>query len=109
MAEGGWVVLGAAIGSFGSILTTWLASYLGKKPPDPFDAAALALLRKMLEGEHQWRNIDTLANVVGLDNKTTKEYLVVLGARGSELDGKMWGLLSRNPIKDVNEQSIHIQ
>jgi hypothetical protein len=96
---GGWVVLGAAIGASGSLLTTWLNSWLSQKDPNaPYDAAASALLKAMLENGPQWRSIETLANVVGLDKKLTKEYLIVLGARGSETDGNLWGLVSRNPI-----------
>jgi hypothetical protein len=57
----------------------------------------------MLEGEHRWRDIGTLANVIGLDVTTTKEYLILLGARGSQKDGKMWGLLSRNPLSEEDK------
>ena len=104
MAEGGWVVLGSAIGTIGSILTTWLAAHLSKQKPDPYDGAASALLKSMLEGEHRWRDIGTLANVIGrLDVTTTKEYLILLGARGSQKDGKMWGLLSRNPLSEEDK------
>jgi hypothetical protein len=48
MAEGGWVVLGAAVGTIGSILTTWLNAWLAKKPPDYFDKKAMDLLRAIL-------------------------------------------------------------
>jgi hypothetical protein len=107
MMDGGWVVVGtvvgAAIGSVGSIATTWLQARLSRKEPDPFDAAATDLLKSMLSGDHKWRDIETLANVVGLDTKTTKEFLVILGARGSQKDGKMWGLVSRNPIEEAED------
>ncbi len=98
MAEGAWVVLGAAIGTVGSILTTWLNAYLTKKPPDPYDVAAMKLLKDMLEKERNWRTIDTLSNVIGADKQTTKEYLLAIGARGSETDANLWGLISRNPL-----------
>ena len=98
MAEGAWVVLGAAIGTAGSILTTWLNARLGRPTPDPYDVQATALLKSMLEKGPNWRNINTLANVIGADNKLTKEFLLALGARGSETNGDLWGLISRNPL-----------
>lgn len=107
MADGIWVVLGAAVGTVGTLATTWLSAYLNKKSADPFDAAAMKLLRSMLEGKHNWRKITTLANVVGLDEKTTKEYLVVLGARGSETNANLWGLVSRNPLGAVQEDNLN--
>ena len=102
MAEGGWVVLGSAIGTIGSILTTWLAAHLGKEKPDPWDGIAMNLLQKQLEIE-KWCEIGTLANIIGLDTKTTREYLILLKARGSRKDGKKWGLLSRNPLEADDE------
>jgi hypothetical protein len=35
MAEGGWVVLGAAVGTIGSILTTWLNACLTNDTSQP--------------------------------------------------------------------------
>ena len=102
MAEGGWVVLGSAIGTIGSILTTWLAAHLSKEEPDPWDGIAMNLLQKQLEIE-KWCEIGTLANIIGLDTKTTREYLILLKARGSRKDGKKWGLLSRNPLETDDE------
>ena len=57
MADGGgWIVvgtvIGAAIGSLGSIITAWLQARLNKQEPDPFDAPATRLLKSMLESEH---------------------------------------------------------
>ncbi len=98
MAEGAWVILGAAIGTLGSILTTWLNAYLSRPRADPYDVQATALLKLMLEKGPHWRKIGTLANVIGADEKLTKEYLLALGARGSETNGELWGLISRNPL-----------
>ena len=99
MAEGAWVVLGSAIGTAGSILTTWLAAHLSKEKPDPWDGIAMKLLKNQLEIE-RWCDIGTLANIIGLDTKTTREYLILLNARGSRKDGKKWGLVSRNPLEE---------
>ena len=102
MSEGAWVVLGSAIGTAGSILTTWLAAHLGKEKPDPWDGIAMSLLEKQLQVE-RWCDIVALSNIIGLDTKTTREYLILLKARGSRKDGKKWGLLSRNPLEKEDE------
>lgn len=102
MAEGVWVLLGTALGTIGSLATTWLSSHLSRKSPHPkFDKAVETLLRQMLQGEHKWRKLDTLASVTGLTHKETKEYLIEIGARGSETDAGLWGLISRNPLSDI--------
>lgn len=102
MAEGVWVLLGTVVGTAGSIGTTWLSSYLERQSKYPkFDRAVEDLLRKMLEGEHNWRNLETLANVTGLSEEHAKEYLVEIGARGSETNPRLWGLISRNPLSAI--------
>lgn len=102
MAEGFWVVVGAAIGTLGSIGTTWLTAYLGRQSKFPkYDRAVEKLLRDMLNGEYKWRSLETLANVTGLTEKHAREYLIELGARGSETDPRLWGLISRNPLSDI--------
>jgi hypothetical protein len=103
MPDGGFVVLGsvlgAAIGAISSLGTTWLNAWLSQRDPNAkYDAATYTLLKSMLENGPKWRNIETLANVIGVDEDLTKEYLIMLGARGSETDGSLWGLISRNPI-----------
>ncbi len=100
MAEGAWVVLGAAIGTVGSIVTTWLNAYLSKKPPDPYEEAATSLLKEILEKGYKWRSLDVLSNVIGASHQDTRELLLMLGARGSETDSNLWGLKSRNPLPD---------
>jgi len=99
MADGGWVVLGAAIGTAGSALTTWLNAYLNRdKTQRVYDKAAMSLLKRMLEDGEPWQEVGQLANVIGLSPKLTMEYLVMLGARGNERTPSLWGLVSRNPL-----------
>jgi hypothetical protein len=101
--DGVWVVLGAAIGTFGSIATSWLNAHLQRSSQYPkYDKAIDNLLKAMLEAGPKWRNVRTLANVTGLSESDVKEYLVLLGARGSETDSTLWGLISRNPLKDID-------
>jgi hypothetical protein len=58
------------------------------------------ILIKMLNNESMsWRNLDTLAHVIGSDESTTKTLLLEIGARASE-DGKdLWSLIERNPLR----------
>lgn len=103
MIDAEWAALGTAvggaIGASSSIVTTWLNARLTRSDADAkYDAAAKDLLKRKLVTGDQWQSVKELANIIGLDEKTTKEYLILLGARGSEKDGTRWGLLTRNPI-----------
>jgi len=101
MGEGGWVVLGAAIGVVGSLLTTLLNAWLNPKHElDQYDKAAMSLLKSMLEKGQKWRTLTTLSNVIGANEKDTKELLLMLGARASESRADLWGLISRNPLPE---------
>ncbi|HEX8572152.1 MAG TPA: hypothetical protein VF759_05325 [Allosphingosinicella sp.] len=102
MAEGVWVLLGTLLGSAGSLASTWLTAHLGRQSKHPkFDRAVEGLLRRMLQQGPRWRRLSTLARVTGLSEQHTKEYLVEIGARGSEIDDLVWGLISRNPLEDI--------
>jgi hypothetical protein len=102
MAEGVWVLLGTALGTAGSLGTTWLSSYLGRQSKYPkFDKAVEDLLKKMLTDGPEWRKLETLASVTGLSEEHAKEYLIEIGARGSETNSRLWGLISRNPISSI--------
>jgi hypothetical protein len=99
MAEGAWVALGTGIGVIGSLLTTWLNAWLNRKNQlDQYDKAAMKLLTTMLEKGRNWRTLKTLSNVIGANEKDTKELLLMLGARASETNPDLWGLISRNPL-----------
>ncbi len=52
----------------------------------------------MLAAGHNWRRLSTLSNVTGLSEPEAKQLLVEIGARGSETDSSLWGLVSRNPL-----------
>jgi hypothetical protein len=52
---------------------------------------------------NNWRNISTLSRVVGADEETTKKLLIEIGARGSELDDKLWGLIKYHPLDKIVE------
>lgn len=103
MDGGGWVVIGAAIGTLGSMGTTWLAETLKRRSPHPkYDKAVQNLLRAMLTDGPSWRRLSTLAAVTGLSHQDAKEYLIEMEARGSETDSDLWGLISRNPLSKID-------
>lgn len=100
--SGSWVVIGAAIGTVGSIAATSLNVFLTtaaqRKGAYPkYDKKVCELLEKMLTTGPRWRQLNEFKNVIGCSTKDTKEYLIVLGARGQEGDGTLWG---RNPITE---------
>ena len=104
MSEGAWVALGAAIGVAGSILTTALNAYFAQEKPDRYEVAASKLLKEMLEKGNKWRPLPTLAAVIGASEQDTKEMLLMLGARASDRNPELWGLVSRNPLPDWNQR-----
>lgn len=96
MAEGGWVVLGAAIGTFGSVATTLLNAWLTRNKPDYFDQRAMKLLKGVLsESRYPWHPIGRLSHIVGLSHEDTRQLLLLVGARGHESGSGGWALISR--------------
>jgi hypothetical protein len=103
MAEGGWVVLGAAIGTMGSILTTLLNAWLTKGSPDYFDKKAMKLLKGILsDSAEPWHNIQHLSHIVGLSHEDTRQLLLLIDARGHPSGSGAWALVSRVGLKDSN-------
>lgn len=90
MAGGGWIVLGAAVGATGSIVTTWLNAWFARGRPDYFDNIAIKVLKNELADEHL-HNIERLANRVGLNQKETKQLLLIAGAKGNADNPQLWG------------------
>ena len=110
MGEGVWVAIGAGLGTLGALGTTWLNAFLARQSQYPrYDKAIEPILRDMLSGPLKWRKIETLARVTGLTEQDTKEYLVELGARGSANNGKLWGLISRNPVSEAGENDPKVE
>ena len=66
---------------------------------DPYDAIAMKLIEDQLELQ-KWTNIKTLQNITGLNAEFTRQYLILLKARGSRKDGNKWGLVSKNPLSE---------
>ena len=92
-------IIGGAIGTGGTWVTTFLNAHFNRKPKDEGELFASNLLTKALNNPGlKWRSINALSNIIGTDEPTTRRLLLGIGARGSERDGNLWGLVSRNPL-----------
>lgn len=94
------VVIGSLITIAGNVLLHWLQT----KKESALDNARKELLLKLLN-KKQWRYLSTLSRVIGADEDTTRRLLIETEARASEkerTDGEEpWGLISKNPLKDI--------
>ena len=96
------VVTGALIAVGGNLLLHWLQD----RPRRELDAARKKILKEMLNDSRfpdRWRKITTLSRVVGADAETTRRLLIELGARGSENDDGLWGLIEHHPLNKVDQ------
>ncbi len=100
--DNGWaVVLGGAVGVVGSRGTAYLNHRLSLTNRNRAEEAAKDLLRTVLSRPRwKWARIEALANAAGGDEPTVRRLLLEIGARGSLIDGRVWGLVARNPITD---------
>ena len=105
-----WIALVGVIGAIvGSVLTLAgnfaMELFKGKKQKQ-IDDARRSILKEMLEDEaFQWRNLSTLAAVVGCDEEQAKNHLIAIGARGSEKNDGKWGLISRQPLSEIKRDN----
>ena len=98
-------VLAVLVGATASVVTTvatlWLGPLLNRRNPydKQFDDNARALLTECLNKDRGPQDLKILMNVTGFSDKRTKNYLMQIGARGSEHDdGKWWTMANDNPI-----------
>lgn len=97
-------VVGGVIGASSPLLSTWLSAYLKKNEDNEYDAKAKELLKKQLE-LHKWTDLETFQKMIGLDSNYTRQYLLLLKARGSRKRGsKKWGLIDKNPLCEKDTQ-----
>lgn len=96
-------VLGAFVGSSLTIVGNFALEWSKGKKQRKIDTTRQKILKDMLEDQaFQWRNLATLAAVVGCDEEQTKNHLIAIGARGSEHNDGKWGLISRHPLSEIN-------
>lgn len=105
-----WIAVVGAVGVVaGAVLTvagTLLLHRLQNTPRRELDKTRSALLRRMLDDARfaqRWRKLDTMARVIGADEAETKRLLIELGARGSENDDGLWGLLEHHPLDQAGQ------
>jgi len=96
------VVIGAVITVVGNIALHTIQD----RPRQKLDGSRKELLKTMLNDSRfpkGWRELSTLSRVIGANEETTKRLLFEVGARGSEKDDGMWGLLERHPFNSSDE------
>ena len=96
------VAFGALIGVGGTLLLHWLQS----GPKHKLDQQRSTLLTSMLEDDRfpeRWRKLSTMARVIGASETTTTRLLIGLGARGSEKDDGLWGLVTHHPLNQTGQ------
>lgn len=99
-------IIGAIIGSFLTVAGNIALEWFKGKNKKTTNNTKQSILKEMLEEDaFKWRNISTLSAVIGCSEDETKMHLIFIGARGSEKGDGKWGLISRNPLKDIKRKS----
>jgi hypothetical protein len=99
-------VIGAIVGSALTIAGNFAIEWFRNRKQKAIDDSRQKILKEMLEDQaFQWRNLSTLAAVVGCDEEQTKSHLIAIGARGSEENDGKWGLISRHPLSKIQRNN----
>ncbi len=92
-------IAGAVIGSVATIAGNVVLHCLKERAAKKREKPQRDLLTAMLKHpDYQWRKLNTLMHVVGVDEQTAKRLLLEVGARASEDGELLWGLIERNPL-----------
>ncbi|MCA0934007.1 hypothetical protein LCL85_00340 [Vibrio alginolyticus] len=99
-------IIGAVIGSIVTIVGNLVIEWFKARNERNIAKARQDILKNMLsDPKFEWRNISTLAAVIGCDEESTKHHLIAINARGSEKNDGKWGLISRHPLKDITRNN----
>lgn len=105
-----WVAMvglaGVVIGAVVTVVGNIALHKIQDRPRQKLDDSRKKLLVTMLNDSRfpkGWRELSTLGRVIGADDETTKRLLFKVGARGSEKNDDMWGLLERHPFNSSDE------
>lgn len=94
-------LIGAVIGCLLTFVSNVLLHWIKTKTQKELDKQRMDMLKEMLDDDRcleKWRNLATMAAVIGADEAETKRLLIKAKARGSEkADGK-WGLIKHHPF-----------
>lgn len=96
------VAVGAFVGVAGALLLHWVRS----SPRRRLDMQRTKLLITMLDDSrfpNAWRQLSTLARVIGTSEATATRLLIGLGARGSENQDGLWGLIKHHPLNTIGK------
>ena len=99
-------LVGALIGAVITIAGNIVLHKIQDAPRQKLDNRRKELLKRMLNDSRfpeGWRKLSTLSRVIGADDETTKRLLFEVGARGSENDDDMWGLIEHHPFSNSNK------
>jgi len=98
-------VFGAIVGSFLTIIGNLSIELFKERRQKKIHDAREEILKTMLKDHaFEWRKLSTLAAVVGCNEKTTKNHLIAIGARGSEKNDDTWGLITRHPLSEIDRK-----
>ena len=101
MCEGLIGLLGALIGAAAAIWGIHITHKLENQRRDKIDEPRRQLLRQMLDDpKYEWREMETLSNVIGASREDTARLLIEICARRSERsDGEdVWGYVKDHPL-----------
>jgi len=95
MSDGAWAVLGALIGSLGTIASNLANSWLAKPKVDLVRERRKFILRKMLTDnpDWTWRSLTVLSHTIGATPDATRSLLIEAGAQASEDGSDQWALM----------------
>lgn len=99
-------LIGVVVGAVVTVLGNIILHKMQNAPREELDNSRKELLKKMLNDSRfpqGWRKLSTLGRVIGADDETTKRLLFEVGARGSEKDDDMWGLIERHPFNKSDD------
>jgi len=97
-------VVGVIIGALISSTTNYIVEYNKNKKQNNLNKIKQDILIKMLQDKaFEWRKLSTLSKVIGSTEEETKNHLIVIGARGSEKESEMWGLILNHPLENIRK------
>lgn len=97
----GWVgIVGVLVGGAITFVVQKAQYARETKQARERDDGRRKLLRQMLDnaGPGGWRELETLARVIGATPDETARLLIEIGARGSESGNNVWGYVERHPL-----------
>ncbi|MFI5089951.1 MAG: hypothetical protein ACHP7P_07820 [Terriglobales bacterium] len=95
-------LIGVIVGSVLTIIGNVVIHWLNQRAIERQDEPRKKLLQRMLEDKRfpeHWRKLSTLMHVIGADEETTKRLLLEIGARGSEDQQELWGMIKYHPFE----------